>query len=160
MNQHTKTTLKSLLLVLGFFVSIQALAVWFAPTTTPLGGAVASPLNVGANSQIKSGALVSGGGFRSMGLAIFDRNVEIGGNIVVGPSTEGGRENTNSAAIQLNSTTQGFLPPRMTKAERDAIVSPAIGLMVYQTDDTPGIRVYNGTWVRLLTEEDGVLSGR
>lgn len=41
----------------------------------------------------------------------------------------------SSAIIEADSITQGFLPPRMTEVQREAIVSPAIGLMVYQTDD-------------------------
>ena len=39
-----------------------------------------------------------------------------------------------SAELEVKSTNKGFLPPRMTKAERDAIVAPAAGLLVYQTD--------------------------
>ena len=39
-----------------------------------------------------------------------------------------------SAELEVKSTTKGFLPPRMTKAERDAIVTPAAGLLIYQTD--------------------------
>jgi hypothetical protein len=38
-----------------------------------------------------------------------------------------------SAKVQIDSTTQGFLPPRMTTAQRTAIVSPATGLIVYDT---------------------------
>jgi len=40
-----------------------------------------------------------------------------------------------SALLTLNSTTKGFLPPRMTEGQRDAIASPATGLVVYNTDD-------------------------
>jgi hypothetical protein len=39
-----------------------------------------------------------------------------------------------SAIFQLNSTTQGFLPPRMTTAQINAIATPANGLQVYNTD--------------------------
>ncbi|WP_448044405.1 C1q-like domain-containing protein [Bradyrhizobium liaoningense] len=39
-----------------------------------------------------------------------------------------------SALMDLTSTTKGFLPPRMTTAQRDAIASPATGLVVYDTD--------------------------
>jgi uncharacterized protein (TIGR02145 family) len=39
-----------------------------------------------------------------------------------------------SAELEVKSSTKGFLPPRMTKAERDAILTPAAGLLVYQTD--------------------------
>jgi nitrogen fixation protein len=38
-----------------------------------------------------------------------------------------------SALLQGNSTTQGFLPPRMTTTQKNAIVSPASGLVIYDT---------------------------
>ena len=47
-----------------------------------------------------------------------------------------------SAKVQIDSTTQGFLPPRMTNAQRSAIASPAVGLMVYCTDMVEGLYVY------------------
>jgi len=50
-----------------------------------------------------------------------------------------------SALFALNSTTTGFLPPRMTNAQRTAIVSPAVGLIVYCTDATEGLWVYKST---------------
>jgi hypothetical protein len=39
-----------------------------------------------------------------------------------------------SAKVEIASTTQGFLPPRMTTAQRDAISSPALGLTIYNTN--------------------------
>ena len=39
-----------------------------------------------------------------------------------------------SAVLEAESTTKGFLPPRMTELQRDAIVSPATGLLVFNTD--------------------------
>jgi len=52
-----------------------------------------------------------------------------------------------SAILQADSTTQGFLPPRMTTAEKAAIASPAAGLMVYDTTLNQ-MSYYNGsTWV-------------
>jgi len=39
-----------------------------------------------------------------------------------------------SAILQADSYTQGFLPPRMNDAQVRAIVSPAVGLMAYNTD--------------------------
>lgn len=38
-----------------------------------------------------------------------------------------------AALLDLASTTKGFLPPRMTTTERDAIASPPAGLMIYNT---------------------------
>ena len=56
-----------------------------------------------------------------------------------------------SALFQMNSTTKGFLPPRMTSAQRLAISTPAEGLIVYQTNSVIGLYIYaNATW-RSLT---------
>jgi hypothetical protein len=38
-----------------------------------------------------------------------------------------------SAQLSIDSTTKGFLPPRMTTAQKNAIASPAAGLVVYDT---------------------------
>ena len=54
-----------------------------------------------------------------------------------------------SAILQAESTTKGFLCPRMTTTQKNAIASPATGLMVF--DLTLGLMsVYNGTiWISL-----------
>lgn len=63
-----------------------------------------------------------------------------------------------SAKLELQSTTQGFLPPRMTSAQRAAIATPAAGLMVYQTDGTAGIYYYNGSgWIYVINASSGTL---
>jgi len=51
----------------------------------------------------------------------------------------------NSAMLDVSSTAKGILIPRMTQTERDAISSPATGLMIYQTDGTAGFYYYNGS---------------
>lgn len=48
-----------------------------------------------------------------------------------------------SAIFQLDSTSLGMLIPRMTEAQRDAISSPATGLIIYNTDDDK-LNVYDG----------------
>ena len=54
-----------------------------------------------------------------------------------------------SAQVEIVSTTKGFLPPRMTTTQKNAIASPATGLMVYDTTLNL-ISVYNGTtWISL-----------
>jgi uncharacterized protein (TIGR02145 family) len=58
-----------------------------------------------------------------------------------------------SATLDLTSSSQGFLPPRMTEAERNNITTPATGLMVYCTNcGTDGeLQVYNGSaWTNLV----------
>jgi hypothetical protein len=47
-----------------------------------------------------------------------------------------------SSVLDITSTTKGFLPPRMTEAQKLAISTPAVGLMIYQTDGTEGLYIY------------------
>lgn len=55
-----------------------------------------------------------------------------------------------SAALEVESTSKGFLPPRMTTTERNAIASPATGLIIYNSV-TGSPEFYDGTnWVKLL----------
>ena len=49
-----------------------------------------------------------------------------------------------SAKLDITSTTQGFLPPRMDSTARNAIASPAAGLTIYNTT-IKAFQVYNGT---------------
>jgi len=49
-----------------------------------------------------------------------------------------------TAKLEISSTTQGFLPPRMTTTQRDAITTPAEGLVIYNTT-TQVLNFYNGT---------------
>lgn len=57
-----------------------------------------------------------------------------------------------SAALDIKSTTQGFLMPRMTELERNAIVAPAAGLFIYNLD-LNCFQFYNGTtWSKCLGE--------
>ena len=50
-----------------------------------------------------------------------------------------------SALLELRSTNKGLLISRMTKAQRNAIASPATGLMIFQTNNTSGFYYFNGT---------------
>jgi hypothetical protein len=51
---------------------------------------------------------------------------------------------SEKALLDLTSTTKGFLPPRMTTANRDAITSVPAGLMIYNTS-TNKLNFYNGS---------------
>jgi hypothetical protein len=67
-----------------------------------------------------------------------------------------------SALLDLASTAKGFLPPRMTAIQRAAIVLPATGLVVFQTDGSAGLYYNIGTplapsWK--LIADAGSLSG-
>ena len=64
-----------------------------------------------------------------------------------------------SAALDISSTTKGFLPPRMTAIQRDNIEDPAIGLIIYNT--TTNILEYKITsgWIPLINIPNGVNIG-
>jgi hypothetical protein len=74
------------------------------------------------------------------GTAIF---AAVTGNVGIGS------QNTSpSAKLDVISTTSGFLPPRMTTTQRDAISSPAAGLVIYNTT-TSKLQVYTTAWTDL-----------
>jgi len=51
----------------------------------------------------------------------------------------------NSAMLDVRSTSKGILVPRVTKSEREAIIAPANGLLIFQTDNDPGFYFNSGT---------------
>jgi hypothetical protein len=57
-----------------------------------------------------------------------------------------------TALLEVQSTTKGFLQPRMTNAQALAITTPATGLQAYDTTNNKNL-VYNGTlWQNIATE--------
>lgn len=66
-----------------------------------------------------------------------------------------------SAAVDITSTTKGFLPPRMLKSQRDSITSPEAGLIIYCTNCGGGEpEFYNGTaWVNMIGGAPGLAIG-
>ena len=68
-----------------------------------------------------------------------------------------------SAVLEMESTTKGMLPPRMTQAQMNSIPAPATGLVVYCTDCVPAdLYLFDGTTFKSLavgkaTLEDGSL---
>ncbi|NTW32944.1 MAG: DUF1566 domain-containing protein [Bacteroidetes bacterium] len=66
-----------------------------------------------------------------------------------------GAEAHNSAVLDVSSTTQGMLVPRMTMSERNSINLPENSLLIYQTDNSPGFYYNAGTsvspdWVQAI----------
>jgi hypothetical protein len=85
--------------------------------------------------------------FRLTGGAELMRTDFTNQSLLIGTTT-----NVASSLVTMASTTKGFLPPRMTTAQRDAISSPATGLMIYNTT-TSRVNVYDGTSWRALAYE-------
>jgi hypothetical protein len=75
---------------------------------------------------------------------IFGNNLQIDSN---GSTTIGAQASAAASSIlDIRSTTKGFLPPRMTTTQKNAIASPAAGLTVYDST-TNKLCCYNGsTW--------------
>lgn len=71
-----------------------------------------------------------------------------------------GTTNPNATSmLDISSTTRGMLTPRMTTIERNAITSPAHGLLVFDTDEN-GFYYYNSTaWVP-ISSNTGALEQR
>ncbi len=64
-----------------------------------------------------------------------------------------------SAILDITTTEKGLLIPRMTLTEKNAIPSPATGLLVYQTDGTTGFWYYNGASWTTFTSSGWSLTG-
>lgn len=81
---------------------------------------------------------------------IFAGNAsEVMGFDYLGSTRVGAHFGEVSAKLEVVSTTQGFLPPRMTTTQRNAISSPAAGLQVFNTS-TGQMEYYNGSsWVAM-----------
>jgi trimeric autotransporter adhesin len=61
-----------------------------------------------------------------------------------------------SAILDLQSTNKGILAPRMTETQKNAVSSPATGLLIYQTNGTSGFYYYTGTaWTELSSQASG-----
>ncbi len=64
-----------------------------------------------------------------------------------------------SSMLDVSSTTKGLLIPRMTTAQRDAITSPATGLLIFNTS-TSQLNYYDGAWKAYVdTSTDQTIGG-
>ena len=92
---------------------------------------------VGSGIQVNSTFVVSNGiSGPNTGTVIFSVTTDSVGVGITTPNSK--------AMLDVTSTTRGFLPPRMTTVQRDAITSVPAGLMVYNTT-TNKLNFYNGS---------------
>ncbi len=122
------------------------IASWTNPTSISIG-------SIGGSSNANGASIANGelnltpadatnGGVVTTGNQAFTGDKTFNNAVAIG-----GTSSTTSAIVEVTSTTQGFLPPRMTSAQRDAIVSPTKGLIIMCTDCGAGeLEVYNGSW--------------
>ena len=108
--------------------------------------------NLSNATAIGNGAIVSASNTIQLGNTSVT-NVNTSGSITTPKIGIGTNTPNASAALDITSTIQGFLPPRMTGAQRDAIANPAQGLMLYCTNcGTKGEpEYYDGSvWLNLI----------
>lgn len=94
---------------------------------------------VGADKEVQFNNSSAMGGATKL---IWD---ESAGALAVGTSSAAAA----SSVLELSSTAKGFLPPRMTTTQRDAISSPATGLMIFNSTNAQ-LEIYTGSaWAGL-----------
>lgn len=94
-------------------------------------------------TQNNNSITFTGGDFSVDGVLYYDDSASAVG---VGTNTPDA-----SAILEVSSTSQGFLFPRMSEAQRGAIASPATGLLVYQTDGDEGVYIKKSFgWVQVI----------
>ena len=82
------------------------------------------------------------------GTTLVDGSITDNGNVGIGTTTP-----DSSSLLDINSTAKGVLIPRMKTAQKNAIISPATGLLIYQTDSVPGFYYFNNTWLNFTTPD-------
>jgi len=89
--------------------------------------------NLSNATAIGKGAIVTSSNTIQLGNTSVT-NVKTSGTITAGGLGVGVNSPNASAILEASSTTQGFLPPRMTYAQRNLISNPANGLMIFCSD--------------------------
>ena len=79
--------------------------------------------------------------FLSFLFLIFCSLFSFSQNVGIGTNTP-----DSSAALEIKSTSQGFLPPRLTNIQRNAIANPAEGLQIFNTTSAIPEVYSNGEW--------------
>jgi hypothetical protein len=112
-------------------------------------GSAGSPTSIRsvAGTTIVDTDRTMGENFIRMSTAGTDRmTINNAGGVGIGTANING-----TALLQMNSTSKGFLPPRMTTVQRDAITTPATGLTIYNATENR-LQTYNGTdWTGIVS---------
>ena len=119
-----QATLIVFILVIGSFpFGSSSTFAWTNPSVAPPGGSLSQPIDVSSSSQTKVGSLT------------------VSGQVGIGTASP-----DPSALLDISGTTKGFLIPRMTTAQRNAIASPAEGLLIFNTDTNQVNGYASGAW--------------
>ncbi len=109
------------------------------------------PFRVQINGGSKLFTLNNGG----TGIGLFTETLPANGLYVYGSVGVGNETPSTSAKLEISSTSKGFLPPRMSNTQMNAIASPATGLMVYNTSFKSPF-FYNGSVWKQMYNNIGV----
>lgn len=118
-------------------------------------------------TNVKTSGLYTGSGFKtptgtssqylmadgSVSSSTLSNYLPISGGNMTGQLSIGTNSPESSAVLNVVSTTQGFLPPRMTKDQRNGINNPIAGLIVWckNCGENGELQVYNGTnWTNFI----------
>lgn len=99
---------------------------------------------VGFHARPASGTLTNATAIGDSALVGASNTLILGNKARVGIGTS---SPDPSAKTEINSSTQGFLMPRLTTSQRNAILSPAAGLMVFDLDKTALYFFDGGAWL-------------
>jgi hypothetical protein len=134
----------------GFKLDVNGTARVQGALTVSSGGAVITG-QLQANGGLKA-SVVLNNTFNTNGnsLTIFQSSDALGEARFYQSVCAGFVTTINSSAIlQAESTTKGFLPPRMTTTQKNAIASPATGLQIYDTTLNRPCFYDGTTWITL-----------
>jgi len=116
-------------------------ATWVSYNANSQTGAAQIGLSPDGQIAFRTDAVKSTGSASSVTTRLL---VDSSGNVGIGTTAP-----HPEAILDLSSTTKGFLPPKMTTTQKNAISTPPSGLVVYDTT-TNKLCVYNGTsWIDL-----------
>ena len=102
-------------------------------------------LNVTNNTGIAGNLTVTG-------TTQLNNTLNVTGQVGIGTTTP-----EASSILDVSSTTKGLLTPRMTEIQKNAISSPATGLLLYQTDIFKGFYYRDTTsWWKILSTSDNI----
>ena len=117
------------------------------PTNSVYIGALTKGFANGVTNENVFGYNAIGAGSNTVTLG--DNNITatyLKGSIGIGRTWTTSAPSVNASAIvDIQGTTKGFLPPRMTGAQAEAIATPAEGLMIYATDGS-GVTITSKGW--------------
>jgi hypothetical protein len=122
-----------------------AIGTWLTIGNTSSGGQWYNMISTGSANGEGPGKLLFIRGSSAFSAQNLIMTFDTPGNVGIATSSP-----NPSAVLDLTSTTKGFLPPRMTFAQRNGITNPAQGLVIYCTD-CGELQVYSGTfWANMV----------